>query len=55
MAAGFLHDLLVATSGNVSLALAGYYQGLTSVAQVGILPSTAQYVQGITAYRSWFS
>jgi N-acetylmuramoyl-L-alanine amidase len=55
MAAGFLHDLLVSTAGNVSLALAGYYQGLTSVAQVGILPSTAQYVQGITAYRSWFS
>jgi LysM repeat protein len=55
MAAAFLHDLLVATDGNVSEALAGYYQGLTSVAKVGLLPSTTQYVAGISAYRSWFS
>jgi LysM repeat protein len=55
MAAAFLHDLLSSTAGNASLALAGYYQGLASVEQAGLFPSTRQYVQGILAYSAWFS
>lgn len=55
MAAVFLHQLLVATAGDVSMALAGYYQGLASVQSAGIFPSTKQYVKGILAYVPLFS
>ena len=55
MAAAFFHQLLVATAGNVSMALAGYYQGLASVRSAGLLPSTKQYVSGILAYVPSFS
>ncbi len=55
MAAAFFHQLLVATAGNVSMALAGYYQGLASVRNTGLLPSTRQYVKGILAYVPSFS
>jgi LysM repeat protein len=55
MAAAFLHQLMVATAGNVSTALAGYYQGLASVQSAGLLPSTKQYVKGILAYVPSFS
>ena len=50
MAAVYLHQLLIATDGDVSTALAGYYQGLASVRSTGFLPSTEQYVKGILAY-----
>ena len=50
MAAVFLHQLLIATDGDVSMALAGYYQGLASVRSTGLFPSTEQYVKGILAY-----
>ena len=55
MAAVFLHQLLVATAGDVSMALAGYYQGLASVRSAGLFPSTKQYVKGILAYVPSFS
>ncbi|HWD54208.1 MAG TPA: LysM peptidoglycan-binding domain-containing protein [Acidimicrobiales bacterium] len=55
MAAVFLHHLLVATGGDASMALAGYYQGLASVQSAGLFPSTKQYVKGILAYVPSFS
>jgi LysM repeat protein len=55
MAAGYLHQLLAQTGGNQGLALAGYYQGLVSVRQHGMLTSTVQYVHGILAYVPSFS
>ena len=55
MAAAFLHQLLVATADDVSMALAGYYQGLASVQSTGLFPSTKQYVKGILAYVPSFS
>jgi hypothetical protein len=39
----------------VSQALAGYYQGLASVRQRGLLASTATYVRGIEAYAAIFA
>jgi LysM repeat protein len=54
MAAAFLDDLLQQT-GSAPAALAGYYQGLTSIALFGELPGTMQYVSGITAYVPHFS
>lgn len=50
MAAVLLHQLLVATADDVSMALAGYYQGLASVRSAGLFPSTKQYVKGILAF-----
>ena len=55
MAAVFFHELLVASAGDVSMALAGYYQGLASVQSAGLFPSTKQYVKGIRAYVPSFS
>jgi N-acetylmuramoyl-L-alanine amidase len=55
MAAAYLHQLLVQTSGNQGLALAGYYQGLTSVRQRGMMVSTVQYTHGILAFVPSFS
>jgi LysM repeat protein len=55
MAAVFFHQLLVASAGDVSMALAGYYQGLASVQSAGLFPSTKQYVKGILAYVPSFS
>jgi N-acetylmuramoyl-L-alanine amidase len=55
MAAGYLHQLLAQTGGNQRLALAGYYQGMTSVRRSGMLPSTVQYVQGVLATSALFS
>ena len=55
MAAVFFHQLLVATAGDVSMALAGYYQGLASARSAGLFPSTKQYVKGILAYVPSFS
>jgi LysM repeat protein len=55
MAAAYLHQLLAATGNNDASALAGYYQGLASVARSGRFPSTRQYVSGILAYVPYFS
>lgn len=55
LGAAYLADLLHATSGDVGLALAGYYQGLTDVRVFGMLPDTAVYVKGIEAYTTIFA
>ena len=55
MAAVYLHELLTQTGGDEGLALAGYYQGLSSVRQSGMFPSTKQYVHGILASSTLFS
>jgi LysM repeat protein len=49
-----LHSLLAQTGGNASLAAAGYYQGLPSVEQNGIYPSTQQYVNDVMALQQQF-
>jgi N-acetylmuramoyl-L-alanine amidase len=49
-----LHSLLTATGGDPALAAAGYYQGLPSVQQNGMYPSTQQYVQDVTALERQF-
>jgi N-acetylmuramoyl-L-alanine amidase len=49
-----LHSLLQATGGNEALAAAGYYQGLSSVLQEGMYPSTQQYVADIQALQPRF-
>lgn len=53
--AAYLHDLLRRAGGNESIALAGYYQGLASVEQRGMLPATRTYVAGILAYAAIFA
>jgi N-acetylmuramoyl-L-alanine amidase len=49
-----LHSLLNATGGDSSLAAAGYYQGLPSVEQNGVYPSTQQYVNSVLALERQF-
>jgi soluble lytic murein transglycosylase-like protein len=49
-----LRDLLQAT-GRLDRALAGYYQGLGSVARKGVLPQTKQYVRNVQLLRKRFS
>ncbi len=49
-----LHSLLDQTGGDPSLAAAGYYQGLSSVAQHGMLPSTQRYVADVMALQHQF-
>jgi len=55
IAAAYLHDLLARAGNGESLALAGYYQGLQSVEQSGMLSSTRTYVTGILAYAAIFA
>ena len=54
MSAKYLSLLIRQTGGNSSLALAGYYQGLASVRQRGMMASTRHYVAGIESYASLF-
>jgi len=49
-----LHALLHATGGDEALAAAGYYQGLPSVLQNGMYPSTQQYVADVQALQRRF-
>jgi LysM repeat protein len=49
-----LHALLNATGGNQAEAAAGYYQGLGSVQQRGMYPSTRQYVRDVMALTQRF-
>jgi N-acetylmuramoyl-L-alanine amidase len=49
-----LRSLLDETGGDASLATAGYYQGLPSVEQNGIYPSTQKYVNDVMALQQRF-
>jgi soluble lytic murein transglycosylase-like protein len=50
----YLAHLLRETNGDPALAAAGYYQGLSSVRRIGMLPETRQYVANVLALRSRF-
>jgi LysM repeat protein len=50
----YLAHLLRETSGDPSLAAAGYYQGLASVRRIGMLPETRRYVANVLALRGRF-
>jgi soluble lytic murein transglycosylase-like protein len=49
-----LHSLLNSTGGDESMAAVGYYQGLPSVLQHGMYPSTQQYVNNVLALERQF-
>ncbi|MFL5864235.1 MAG: LysM peptidoglycan-binding domain-containing protein [Solirubrobacteraceae bacterium] len=49
-----LHSLLNQTGGDPAMAAAGYYQGLQSVRQHGLLPDTQAYVNNVMALRQRF-
>jgi soluble lytic murein transglycosylase-like protein len=49
-----LRSLLNSTGGDSATAAAGYYQGLPSVQQHGLYPSTQQYVQSVLALERRF-
>ena len=46
-----LRSLLDQTGGDPGLAAAGYYQGLASVREHGLFPSTQQYVANVLALQ----
>jgi N-acetylmuramoyl-L-alanine amidase len=50
----YLKQLLAETGGDEATAIAGYYQGLASVKQNGMLPETKQYVANVQALQSRF-
>jgi soluble lytic murein transglycosylase-like protein len=50
----YLKRLLAETGGDESAAIAGYYQGLTSVRTRGLFDDTKQYVANVQALRSRF-
>jgi soluble lytic murein transglycosylase-like protein len=49
-----LHSLLDQTGGDPNLAVAGYYQGLRSVAEHGMFPDTQRYVADVMALAQRF-
>jgi LysM repeat protein len=49
-----LHSLRDSTGGSEAMAAAGYYQGLPSVLQHGMYPSTQQYVNSVLALEHQF-
>jgi LysM repeat protein len=49
-----LRSLLNSTGGDTATAAAGYYQGLPSVQEHGMYPSTQQYVQSVQALERQF-
>ncbi|HWH30684.1 MAG TPA: transglycosylase SLT domain-containing protein, partial [Mycobacteriales bacterium] len=49
-----LLDQLLASTGSTDKALAGYYQGLGSVAKRGLLPQTHAYIRNVNALRPRF-
>ena len=51
----FVDHLWGLTGGDVRKTLAGYYQGLASVRQNGMYPSTRQYIANVLALRARFS
>jgi soluble lytic murein transglycosylase-like protein len=50
----YLGQLLQDTGGDERMAVAAYYQGLSSVQQDGLLPETEQYVNNVMALRGRF-
>jgi soluble lytic murein transglycosylase-like protein len=50
----YLGRLLRETGGDPALAAAGYYQGLSSVRRIGMLPETQRYVANVLALRGRF-
>jgi N-acetylmuramoyl-L-alanine amidase len=50
----YLDHLLEQTGGDEATAIAAYYQGLSSVQRIGMLPETEQYVANVQALRSRF-
>jgi soluble lytic murein transglycosylase-like protein len=54
MTARYLHWLLKRTGGDLDLALAGYFQGLASVASIGKLPVTVDYIAIVRGLRPRF-
>ena len=54
MSARFLSHLLTLTNGDVNMALAGYYQGLTSVRRDGMKATTAAYVNVVLVLQGRF-
>jgi LysM repeat protein len=54
MTARYLRWLLAKTGGDIDAALAGYYQGLGSVAAVGRLKTTTDYIAIVRALRPRF-
>jgi LysM repeat protein len=50
----YLAHLLRQTAGDPAMAAAAYYQGLSSVRRIGMLPETRRYVANILALRSRF-
>ncbi len=50
----YLAHLLREANGDPSLAAAGYYQGLSSVRRIGMLPETRRYVANVLALRARF-
>jgi LysM repeat protein len=50
----YLASLLRATNGDPAMAAAAYYQGLSSVQRIGMLPETRRYVANVMALRSRF-
>ena len=49
-----LHSLLASTGGDSAMAAAGYFQGLPSVLQNGVYPSTQNYVNSVLALERQF-
>jgi soluble lytic murein transglycosylase-like protein len=50
----YLGHLLRESGGDPAVAAAGYYQGIGSVRQIGMLPETRRYVDNVLALRSRF-
>jgi N-acetylmuramoyl-L-alanine amidase len=50
----YLAHLLRETNGDPALAAAAYYQGLSSVRRIGMLPETRRYVANVLALRGRF-
>jgi soluble lytic murein transglycosylase-like protein len=50
----YLGHLLRESGGDPAMAAAGYYQGIGSVRQIGMLPETRRYVDNVLALRSRF-
>jgi soluble lytic murein transglycosylase-like protein len=50
----YMKHLLAQTGGDESMAIAGYYQGLSSVQAHGMLPETERYVANVQALRGRF-
>jgi len=43
-----------AGAGDPATAIAGYYQGLSSVRRIGVLPETQRYVSSVLSLRQRF-